>query len=82
MASFVRKLSIVIGIVIASVLIATDAASQGAGSRAAIERGRYLVESVAMCQECHTPRDDKGELDRSRWLRGGVHGYRPIGPAK
>jgi len=25
-----------------------------------IARGKYLVEEVAMCQECHTPRDDSG----------------------
>jgi mono/diheme cytochrome c family protein len=35
-----------------------------------VERGRYLVEDVAMCGECHTPRDEHGNLDRSRWLQG------------
>jgi len=35
-----------------------------------ILRGRYLVESVAMCGQCHTPRDSKGELIRSQWLKG------------
>lgn len=33
-------------------------------------RGKYLVEGVAMCGECHTPRDGSGNLDRSRWLQG------------
>jgi mono/diheme cytochrome c family protein len=28
-----------------------------------IERGRYLVEEVAKCAECHTPRNARGELD-------------------
>jgi hypothetical protein len=23
-----------------------------------------------MCGECHTPRDSRGNLDRSRWLQG------------
>jgi mono/diheme cytochrome c family protein len=35
-----------------------------------IERGRYLVEEVARCTDCHTPRDSNGALDRSRWLQG------------
>lgn len=35
-----------------------------------VEHGRYIVEQVAMCGECHTPRNDRGELDRSRWLQG------------
>jgi mono/diheme cytochrome c family protein len=33
-------------------------------------RGRYLVEGVAHCGECHTPRDRFGGLDRNRWLSG------------
>jgi mono/diheme cytochrome c family protein len=35
-----------------------------------VARGKYLVEGVAMCGECHTPRDGSGNLDRSRWLQG------------
>jgi len=35
-----------------------------------VTRGKYLVEHVAMCGQCHTPRDMKGVLDRSRWLQG------------
>jgi mono/diheme cytochrome c family protein len=37
-----------------------------------VARGKYLVEEVAMCQECHTPRDASGALDFQRWLRGGA----------
>ena len=33
-------------------------------------RGRYLVEALAHCAECHTPRDALGGLDRARWLAG------------
>lgn len=35
-----------------------------------IERGRYIVEALAHCAECHTPRNALGGLDRSRWLAG------------
>lgn len=35
-----------------------------------IERGRYLVEALGHCGECHTPRTFLGGLDRSRWLAG------------
>jgi len=37
----------------------------------AVARGRYLVEGVALCGECHTPRIADGSLDRGRWLQGG-----------
>ncbi|NEX44959.1 c-type cytochrome [Pseudotabrizicola algicola] len=33
-------------------------------------RGRYLVEAMAHCGECHTPRNALGGLDTSRWLAG------------
>jgi len=33
-------------------------------------RGKYLVEGVAMCGQCHTPRESNGELDSSNWLQG------------
>ncbi|MFD1341864.1 c-type cytochrome [Litorisediminicola beolgyonensis] len=33
-------------------------------------RGRDLVEALAHCGECHTPRTALGGLDRSRWLAG------------
>jgi mono/diheme cytochrome c family protein len=35
-----------------------------------VDRGRYLVNEVAMCVECHTPRDAEGNLERSRLLMG------------
>lgn len=36
-----------------------------------IERGKYIVESVAMCERCHTRRDGHGNPDRGNWLMGG-----------
>ena len=36
-----------------------------------IAKGRYLVEEVAKCPECHTPRNPDGALDHARWLQGG-----------
>ncbi|MFQ6754345.1 cytochrome c [Cereibacter sphaeroides] len=35
------------------------------------ERGRYLVEGLGHCGECHTPRNGLGLRDKSRWLAGG-----------
>ena len=34
------------------------------------ERGRYLVEALGHCAECHTPRNMIGGLDKSQWLAG------------
>ncbi|MGP3696417.1 c-type cytochrome [Rhodobacter sp. NSM] len=35
------------------------------------ERGRYLVEGLGHCGECHTPRNALGLRDTGRWLAGG-----------
>ena len=35
-----------------------------------LTRGRYLVEGLGHCAECHTPRNAMGGLDRTRWLNG------------
>lgn len=51
--------------------------SQSAASSADVMRGRYLVESVAMCGQCHTPRDASGAVDRSRWLEGSAVPWMP-----
>jgi mono/diheme cytochrome c family protein len=47
---------------------ATAAKPQVSADAAA--RGKYIVEGVAMCGQCHTPRDDSGAPDRSRNLEG------------
>jgi mono/diheme cytochrome c family protein len=35
-----------------------------------LERGRYIVEALAHCGECHTPRNLLGGLKTSKWLSG------------
>jgi mono/diheme cytochrome c family protein len=36
----------------------------------AVRRGRYLVHDVAMCVQCHSPRDEQGELIDQELLAG------------
>ena len=56
------------------------ARAEAGGSTAEVARGKYLVEGVAMCGQCHTPRDANGELDRSRWLQGAAVPWQPAQP--
>jgi len=46
-----------------------------------IERGKYIVEGVAMCERCHTQRDEHGKPDRTHWLQGGPVQLEPTYPA-
>jgi mono/diheme cytochrome c family protein len=34
------------------------------------DRGRYIVEAMAHCGECHTPRNALGGMETGRWLAG------------
>lgn len=36
-----------------------------------LERGRYFVEALGHCGECHTPRNLLGGMKKSLWLSGG-----------
>ena len=44
-----------------------------------LERGRYLVEALGHCAECHTERNALGGLNRSKWLAGAAA---PHGPGR
>lgn len=37
---------------------------------AELQRGRYLVEALSHCAECHTPRDSTGALRFDAWMAG------------
>ncbi|HEX7577607.1 MAG TPA: c-type cytochrome [Verrucomicrobiae bacterium] len=68
---------------LASALFAAETNNPAAKPSAAdpqIQRGQYLVENVAMCADCHTPRDDKGQFDRTQWLKGNVLDIKPDHP--
>ncbi len=47
--------------------VKTPAAGSGGG---AVARGEYIVNYVAQCVQCHTPRTSSGDLDRMQLLHG------------
>jgi mono/diheme cytochrome c family protein len=50
------------------------------GNAQLIERGKYIVEGVAGCGYCHTPRDQDGNPERTKWLAGTPVFYEPAQP--
>lgn len=54
------------------------AGAQSVADHGDVERGKYLVENVAMCGECHTPRNSRGELKTDAWLQGASTWIRPV----
>jgi hypothetical protein len=49
-------------------------------SAARVTRGKYLVEQVGLCGDCHTPRNEKGEPIKEQWLKGATLDFKPIAP--
>ncbi len=45
------------------------------------EHGRYLAHHVAMCVECHSPRDESGEIIPGQEFTGAPIPVRPTGPS-
>lgn len=56
---------------------ATKPATAGAAASGNVARGKYLVEDVAMCITCHSPRRSNGDIDRSKLLQGAPVYYQP-----
>ncbi len=51
-----------------------------AASAASVARGKYLVEQVGMCDDCHSARNEKGELIKEQRLQGTMLPFKPIVP--
>jgi mono/diheme cytochrome c family protein len=87
MSCFITGLSIA-GIALVTMSSSLTAAQQArqsvqasqTGNAGLVARGSYIVEGVAMCGNCHTPRQPDGDLDRSRWLAGAPVPYLPARP--
>ena len=57
----------------------TAGAQQAAAPKVAgnLEHGRYLVEQVVMCSECHSARDPQGNIVAGTKFKGGPMPVRP-----
>src|SRR3970040_2314072 len=75
----VSRLCLALG---ALLLVATQLSAQrpaqSVGAAAAnIDHGRYIVERVAMCYECHSTRDSQGNIAAGTRFMGGAMPMRP-----
>jgi mono/diheme cytochrome c family protein len=85
--SFIRRMSLVTGAGVlgfsAMVALAQSPQQQSGKARTNqgnVARGQYIVNGVAMCGMCHTPRNDANEIDRGRWLDGAALWLLPAHP--
>jgi mono/diheme cytochrome c family protein len=83
-----RAIGIPVALFILSVVIFSTAQEKKAAGQkppvpangGQVARGKYIVEEVAKCVNCHTPRDQNGEIDRSRLLSGAPVFFQPAQP--
>ena len=67
-----KKIAIATAALLAILALSATAAEPVGKSKgsAKLARGKYLVEQVAMCVDCHSPRGPNGEYVREKWLQG------------
>jgi mono/diheme cytochrome c family protein len=58
------------------------AANHASENQSSEARGKYIVEDLVICGQCHTPRDASGSPDRSRWLQGAPVWLKSAEPAE
>lgn len=58
-------------------LCTANASAQKAPDKSQLEHGRYLVQQVGLCGDCHSPRDDHGQPIESKALQGAGIGFKP-----
>jgi mono/diheme cytochrome c family protein len=51
-------------------LLTTALSAQTSDRTELIARGRYLVDNVVGCADCHSPRNERGEFIKEKWLMG------------
>ena len=76
-APFIRNL----GIPIYLKIFGRFSDSPAQAPKSGIERGRYLVERVSLCGDCHTPRNSIGVPQQSLYLAGAGEKIGPLGAA-
>jgi len=62
-----------------SSLLAAQTSQAKGGASSKLAHGRYLVEQVGLCTDCHTPHDDRGQLLKDKQLQGAPIGFKPLG---
>lgn len=73
-----RMTHAVVGIVFTLAAVSSAETAKPAADKLA--RGRYLVERAGQCQDCHTPRNERGEFLKEQWLLGASLGFKPLAP--
>lgn len=56
------------------------AAEEPASPTATLARGRYLVQNIGLCADCHSPRNERGQFIAGMELKGSPLAFAPTVP--
>ncbi len=72
----------VLTVLIAALLMAPILVGQKTHSASVpqLARGKYLVEDIGLCGDCHTPHNDQGEPVKEQFLKGAPIDFKPNVP--
>ena len=73
-------LSVVAVALFATPFLMGQSKTSHAASAAVIARGKYLVENTSMCNDCHSPHNEKGEVVEEQRLKGSTLEFKPAVP--
>jgi len=74
----VSRLCVSVGaLLLVAVRLSGQQASAPATPAGSLEHGRYIVERVVMCYECHSTRDPQGNIVSGTRFKGGPMPMRP-----
>ncbi|HST10410.1 MAG TPA: c-type cytochrome [Terriglobales bacterium] len=75
-----RRIASAVWVGLISLALATSITAAAASGGSKVERGKYLVEQVGMCGDCHTPHNEKGEPVLEKNLQGAILPFKPVVP--
>jgi cytochrome c553 len=67
-------------LLIASALLGAAVKSSATDAAALLARGEYLTEKIGMCADCHSTRNERGEIIRATHLGGAALPFAPTVP--
>jgi len=75
-----RRFVVLCSALLAVVPLAAAQNKPAASQSKLIARGKYLVENLGMCDDCHSPRNEKGEFIPGKRMEGTMLDFQPMHP--
>ncbi|MCR6655236.1 MAG: c-type cytochrome [Opitutus sp.] len=76
----ITSLPLFVCVVLSASSLMANSAANTAATDPLLTRGKYLVQNVGLCADCHSPRNERGEFIPELWLEGAPLPFAPTVP--